>query len=595
MKKTIIMLLVLSCIVINSQAQLKKLKAMGLGGKKSDSEASTDTTEKTEKTKGGGNFLTKAVTKLAAASGGAIMKATGMISTTSNLEEVTPLITFNSNLYPAELGTATQAFMKGWKSGGDMITIMFTKKGSMGFNKIDGSVTIDGQPATYTNMGVYVAFSAQSAASRKVEIITSTGQKSSFTLSPYNKPFKILSINGQADNASIDLTKDVVVEFEQAPVTETGLLRLSLAINQLGIKSFYDLPFIKTGKTITIPAASFRNINIVPGGKALYGYKNSYLSIAGEKISTTGNTSGTLPATKYDASYSDGKLLTVVKEPILNPGVTAKGTEKFAKGDVDYTFFKPNAFLARPFNQIKKTGVSSFAIRGTTYKEGKESSTKSSFSAGGTTYTTITTSKLIAQFPQLSNQVWDAVLESLYKDFIAAAQQELSTSVLPLEAVTNTDSYRAIAPFSKDDENTSVEFSRAYKNSKLLSAFMPISEGYGINNANNKIMNQSGANALMKFTFDLQIAIDGSYPVMVPKLAFELVGEQNGTVAETKYCTATIIGKGSKFPEGNISAADLEKIIRKSDLVATFRKGLQELKAKEKANSDYETVWNLQK
>lgn len=593
-KKTFI-LLALICASVSTQAQLGKLK--GLMGKKDTAQSSADTTKK-QKAGGSGGGLSglmgKAMTKLATAAGGMAMKASGMLSTTADLSETVPLVTMTSNLYPAELGTATQTFLKGWQSNGDMVTLMFTKKDGFGFYKIDGSVTINGQPATYATVGTYSAFSPNNSAPKKVEITTTSGQKSSFTLLPYDKPFKILTINGQKDAASIDLSKDVVVEFDKAPISENGLLKLSIAINQIGIKSFYDLPYIKSAKTITIPAASFRNINIVPGGKALYNYKNSYLSIAVEKVAMASAASGTLPAMKYDVAYLDGKLLNVVKEPVLNLGINAKGSDKFPAGEVDYNFFKANAFLGRPFSQIKTLGVMSFAIRGTTYTEGKESTTSSSYTVGNTKYTTVTTSKTIAKFPQLANEVWDKALESLYKDFVDAAQKELNAPVLPLASITKTEGYQAIAPFSKDDENTSVEFSRAYKDTKLLSAFMPVSEGYGPNNANGRIMKQSGANALMKFTFDLQLAIEDGKPVMVPKLAFEIVGEPNANL-ETKFCTATITGKGVRYPKGEITAAELDNVVRKSDLLATFKKGLQELKASEKANGDYDLVWNLQK
>ncbi len=44
-----------------------------------------------------------------------------------------------------------------------------------------------------------------------------------------------------------------------------------------------------------------------------------------------------------------------------------------------------------------------------------------------------------------------------------------------------------------------------------------------------------------------------------------------------------------------VSPEELEKIIRRTDLLNVFRIGRKEIIEKEKANADYETVWSLQK
>jgi hypothetical protein len=47
--------------------------------------------------------------------------------------------------------------------------------------------------------------------------------------------------------------------------------------------------------------------------------------------------------------------------------------------------------------------------------------------------------------------------------------------------------------------------------------------------------------------------------------------------------------------EKDLTAEQLTALIRKSDLVAAFRKSLQDIKTQENSNGDYELVWNLQK
>lgn len=528
----------------------------------------------------GQNLFTKAMTKLAK-----VMAPPAPLATT--LDDIIPSVGIGSNLHSTELGTISQSFYKGWKTGGDMAYVYFTKKGSYSMYKIDGSVTIDGMPAEYLTSGMYGMASDANPAPRKIEIVTRSGQKASFTIEPSKKKVKLLAINGQKDNVSLDLSKDVELELETSQLPPNSMIKVSIAINQLSIKSIYDVCYTRAGSKITIPAAAFRNVNIVPGGDALYNYKKSFLAVGVETIENAKDVSG-FPAVQYTSSYSDGKFANITVEPNLNKGLTAKGSDDLKDGKMEYNFFKPNAFMSRPFSQIKKVGVISFAIRGTTYhEESKTTTTETS-----TSISTVTRTKILT-FPKQPNAVWDAVLEKMYPEFMAIIKAEFNAETLPLEKVTGTDAYKGIEAFSKDDKNTKVEFSRAFHNTKLLSAFMPISEGYGVNGANERIMNESGADALMTLTLDLQIQEDGKFVVMIPKLAFEITGKTNGIAASTKFCTGTITGKGVHTEE-NITPEELDKVIRRTDLLAEFTKGLKEIKEKEKANGDYQAVWNLQ-
>jgi hypothetical protein len=523
----------------------------------------------------GQNLFTKGISKLAKVMG------TANAVTSADLNEITPTVGISSNLHPTELGTISQTFYTGWTTGGNLTYLMFTKKSTPGYVKIDGTVTIDGKPVEYLTSGMYALVTAPGSTPGHVEIATATGQKASFNIKPYKTPVKILSINGQSDNISIDLTKDVTLELESPELAEGKLLKVSLAINQVSIKSLYDVCYVKAASKVVIPAAAFRNINIVPGGNALYSYKKSFLSVSFEKVESATDVTGPFTDVKYIAGYSDGKFVTVTGEPQLNTGLVAKGTADLKSGPMDYNFFKPGAFASRPVEQLAKIGVISFAIRGTTYSH-KE--TESQFMYKSETL----------KFPQQSNETWDALLDKLYPDFIAVVQSQLGP-VLPVEAVTGTQAYKSAESYAHDDVNTTVEFSRSYKGTKVISAFMPVSEGYGVNGTNERIMKESGANGLMTMTIDLQIEADkDGHILMSPKLAFEISGSSNGTVANTKYYSGTVSGKGVPFTE-QMAKDELEKIIRASDLVAAFEKGLKEIKEKEKADPDYQTVWNLQK
>jgi hypothetical protein len=523
----------------------------------------------------GQGMFAKAMAKVAK------MVGTGNDQTTSTLTDITPILGIGSNLHSSDLGTMDQTLFKGWQTGGDIIAFTFTKKSSSGFYKLDGAVTCDGVPVEYVTSGTYAFISAGSTAPRKIELSTSSGQKANFTIAPYKKTLKLISVNGQKDNISIDPTKDVILELG-TDVPEGTLMKVSLAMNQVGIKSMVDVCYTKSGKMITIPAAAFRNLSIIPGGKGLYNYKKSYLEISFESMENATEVSGTFPAVQYRAICYDGKFVTVTAEPVLNPGLTVSGTDL----QMDYTSFKPNAFYSRPMSEIKKIGVTSFAIRGTTYKQTTSTSE---------TATTITTTTTTLQFPKQPDAVWDALLEKLYPEFVAILQSEIAP-VLPLETITNTPSYATVDAFAKDDQNTTVEFARAFRNSKVLSAFLPVSEGYGSNSVNQRIMNETGTDALVTLTLDLEISEGaGGLINMSPKLAMEISGKTNGLIGNTKYCTVNIKSTAGVPFSNTITPEQLEAIVRKSDLMTVFRKSIKEMVEKEKASPDYVTVWNMQK
>lgn len=579
MKSKVIALILFSSIAFSAHAQFGKLKSLVGGGSKKDStEAKSE--EKKEKSGGGGGFLNKMVSKVAK-SGSAMLT-----TTTADLTAVVPNVYYGTNLHPAAVNSIEQSFYNDWKENGNMTAVMFSSKTGSGFNKIDGEVKINGVPAEYVSTGLYVAFSDDNASSKKVEVVSSSGQKAGFTINPPKQSVKIVSINGQKDNVSLDLTKDVVLELDNLSSDDKTPVLVSLAINALGLKSFYQVGYFAPAAKIVIPPAYFRNINIAPGNTKVLGfnYKGSFFKVERSTIEQATDVSGVYPTVEYGNMYFDGKFLNVSVPPEINIGLTAKGKEDFKNGPVTYELYKPNAYMSRSSDQIKAIGITSFAIRGTTYYYSQTTN-----DALGRTTTKEAT------FPQFPNEVWDGILEKLYADLIPIIQSEFNTTVLPVEKVTSTAAYKSLEAYSKDDVNTKVEFSTAYKDTKVISTFVPISEAYGINTSDNRIMRESGANALLKVTLDVRLTFDDKQSSMVPILGIELNGEQNGPTTSTKYFTATITGEGVPY-KNNITPQVLEEIIvRKSDLLATFTKGLKELKAQEAANPDYKTIWSEKK
>lgn len=537
--------------------------------------------------------------------------------TTNSLKDVVITGGIERNLPPAELGTMTQLLFSGWKTGGDMISFLISKKGTPGFLKIDGTVSFDGKPIEYLALANYSLITEANSSAREIEIVTTTGEKASFTIQPNKNKIKVISINGEKKNISLDLTKDVVIELE-GTVPDNTIVKVALAVNQVGIKSHIDVCYIRSGSKITIPVAAFRNLNFAPAGGAMFNFKKSFLAVGFETLENATDVSGSLTEVQYTSLYTDGKLVEISKEPEFNYGLAAKGKENPADGKITYDFFKPNAARSRPFEQLKKIGLLSAGISGTTYSS--ETTTKdmpedARAEFGAWKIKTLTN----LEFPAQANEAWDAVWGKLYSELVEVVQSELSASVLPAEAVSQTAGYKSIDTYSAADRNTKEDFSRAYPGTKLLTAIP--SELMFRNVTNERIMKEAGVDALMTLALKLDLAVDGKFAVLTPKLTFELTGQKHGTATETKYLTGTVTGEGVKSPKigfvtfvtksnrygeeskpdvtvyntaEQMTAEELEQVVRRSDISNGFRKALKEIKEQYKTNSDYVTVWNLE-
>ena len=581
-KKTYLSFILVLGISFQSNAQLGKLKSM-VGGKKDADKTATENDSTQNKPSGGGGgkmsgLWQKAITKVAKVAGSVSGSAFGMVATTADLNSVVAQPVYMTNLHPSEVGVIGQSFFEGWQPGGNAVMLSFTAKNSIQFNKIDGSVTIDGKPANYVSMGIYSAFLKDNNTPKRVEVTSSNGQKSSFTLNPPAHSIKVLKVNGQSGNIAVDLTKDVELDLEVSPAGNNTPVLVWLTGSSIGLKTFYEVGWFAPSSKIKIPAAMFRNMNGVSNN---INFSNTYLQVSRSSVDKATNVSGVFQDIEYANMVSDGKFINVTAKPSFNKALVAEGKEKFSAGEVSYEVKKSNALFSPDFGRMKNLGVVSFAIQGrTSYYDVKENRV-----------TNIETTKT-AQFPQFPDAVWDNILDKMYQEVTAILKEEFSVNVLPLEKITTSEGYKLISPWSKKEQNTEDNFTRAYKDTKLLLGIRPISEMGGIKSGEGKIMKETGANALLKFTINLDINFEGSKAFMTPKLTFDINAPVVGQAYNTSYVSGTIIAKGIPYKK-KIGPEELEQIIlRKTDLLATFRKSLQEIKAKEQANSDYKVEWD---
>ena len=523
-----------------------------------------------------GGLMNRVMSKVVSA--GASIAGDKMTTLTADLSTITPLINRNAHIYPKNVATVETNFISNWGDGGDLVTLTFTGN-TGGLAKIDGTVLIDGKPADYASLGVYSAMAPGSPGARTVEISTTSGQKSSFTIPAPAGTLKIAAINGQKGVATLDLSKDVTIDLEGVGSDTTPLL-IRVVATTVGLRGFYDVAYVRPAARVTVPAAAWRNVNMPVGNTTLAGFRNSYLLVLRQKYEKVQGGTGAFGYSQVLNAVSDGREIVASTEPNLNKGITVKGTQNFAVSPLDYEMFKAHAFGSRPLSQVKRVAIVSFAIRGKTYQ--KTTSMNAGVGSMETRTETIT-------FPQLSNSTWDAALDGLYAALMPVVREELGP-VVPIDSVTDAFAYRAMSPYSENDANTKTHFSRAYRKTKLLSPFGPVSAGYGPNQLETFLMDQTGANALLRFTLDLVISDEGGGS-MAPTLGFELAGAQNGNSGSTKYFTGKITGKGLPIKGVVITPEVVEKIVRGSDLAATFRAALKDLKAKEQANPDYALLW----
>ena len=595
MKKLLILFLFTTCIPFLSYAQLSKLK---IGGKKDSTEVSkSDANPPKAKSSGGSNLMGKILTKTAMLAGSIGGSAFGLVGSTDNLEEVVMTGGVWHNLRDKSVGTVDMTFFGDWSSGGNMTMLSFTQKGKAGFSKIEGEITVNGEKLDGDNFGIYSSFKPEDLTTPKqVAIKTNSGQEASFTIPAASQTFKLLSINGQNENPAVDFSKDVTLEFSLGENFDANIpMYVQMTARVLGISTFYPVGYYAPATTLVIPAAAFRNIGIDPTNDKLANYSSIYLEVARAEIFKPTDLVGNILIPQLVVNYSDGRSLNIIKGPDMNNGLKHKGTEKFQNGGMDYDFLKPNAFYSRPVSQIKKAGVMSLTIMGTNYKQGKTTSSSSSFSAGGTTYTSTTKTTTSATFPQIADELWDDVLESFYNDFTKIIESEYSTTFVPINTITESEAYQSLATYSTVDENTTTEFQRSYKNTRALQKVLPFVPAAG---GARDVMKETGVNALFKILLDVKIAFDRGNPVMIPTLSVELLGMSNGDpndvlASPTKYFQGEIVGDGVRYPAANLTIEDLDKVIRKSNLLELFQRSIQELKVKELANPDYQAVWDV--
>ncbi|HEX7366924.1 MAG TPA: hypothetical protein VF273_07505 [Pelobium sp.] len=575
-KKLIFTGVLIVAFSLGSFAQFGKLKGML---PKKDSTKTEVAKQGSAKTSGG--FMNKMVGKMAKVAGAVGGGMTGMIKTIPDFNGIALTAGYLTNLHPAEVGTIDQSFFEGYEPGGNVLFLMFSSKENLKFTKVDGTVTVDGKPANYVSIGIYSVYFKDNDKPRLVEAKTSSGQYTSFTVNPPKQKIKLLAVNGQKDNISVDLTKDMTIDLGDLDKNDKSMVSVQLTGSTIGIKTFYNVGYFPPAAKIVIPAAFFRNMD----GSSANFTDNPYIQVSRMAEESVSNLKGDLPEVIYSAGTTDGKFITVTNKPIFN-----KEIEIVGKGQKDQLPFKINKKLALTspnLSRLKKVAITSLSIKGkTTFYNSKTTDNMD----GSRTISTVS-----IKFPVFPKEVWAEVLSNMYEGLTKILKEELNVEFVPIDKVTSSNGYKIIAPFSKEEQNSKSEYVQTYKNTKLLSGVRPLTLMVGKRSGEYQIMEETGANATMRLNLGLTMVPDGKMnAVMVPSLSFELNGEVLADIINTNYFSGTITGNGTGL--SNKKGVNLQILedtyLQKTEMLNAFRKAIQELKAKEAQTEDYKIEWN---
>jgi hypothetical protein len=522
--------------------------------------------------------------------------ASGMMTaTTADLSLCAVQGMYISNLYPRDTKTIEMDYVgEQWKEGRSGVAVSFYKREGLGFYKIDGTITLDGDTLKYISNGVYSTyFDKNDGKPKKISISTSSGQKAEFTIQP-PKPVKLVSVNGASTNASVDVTKDMTLEFDNAP-SEQASVRVAMIINSLGIRSFSDIGVFKLAKTIKIPAAAFKNTMVSASEQGAVSISAGSNYVLVERYDVAANR---IPGVGASQSVSMGwswMPVNVTGDVSTIPGFKVDGKISNANGEMEYSASKPNAYFGKPISKGKKFAITSLSVRGTLY----QSQTTSSSSTVGNVTTTTTTTRTW-QFPKVPVEYWDRVLDNLYKDVSGLLKDEYGISIIPIEQVVSAPQYKELEEIK--DEYTKVEISRSYKGTKNLlptrldNILKSISTTFASDRPEARLMRELGVDGLIAVTVDLSLPTDRSEITLAPRMAFRIIGPPNGYIAgPTVYAQGVVHDeKGVPFSESELKDINvLNKIIRKDDLMLAMKKALKEQDAKEK-EMGYTAIWGLQ-
>lgn len=540
---------------------------------------------KVEKKKGGGLFQ-NLVAKVAKVAGNVAGGMSGMVSTVDNLQNVDILASVGTNIYSKDLGLIVNDFLGDeWVNNGDFTMIMLSSKNSFQLNKYAGSIKVNDKELKHSSFGVHTICENPNSGNKKIAFENNGVVEGSFEVPLPKNNIKLISVNGQKSNASLDLTKDVTLELANFSTQKDALVRVDMICTMIGLRSLYLVAYVKTAAKVVIPYQAFRNIETTNKG---FTFKNGYLAISEQfSVKTTNNTGFFKAPIDALTGSNDGMWVNVTNKGEQFYGYQLESETNGIKTKLE----KGNAAFAMPMAMAKKIAVATTSIQGTTYSYG----TKTDRWQNTVTETTI-------QFPQIPDAWLDETLAEMYKKFTTTVAEVTSGVILPEATIPSAASYDNVQQFFLEEKNTNENFLKSYKG---LNPIKPLSSSSIRLQGENALLNETKSDALLKMKLNIDLGEEKGEVTMNPYLTIELDGASNGgfrsAFGNTKYFTLSLTGSPINVKQvfkkkGDGLTKELyNQILQLDSFNAALKKVLLELKEKEKANSDYEIIWNLQK
>jgi len=293
--------------------------------KKDKTETSTEA--KKDEPKKGGNIFQKAMSKVTKMVGNLAGELGGSVAETPNLDDVDVLASVGTNIFPKDLGLATNDFLKGeWIDNGDFTMLMLSSPNGFQFFKYAGTIKLNGKELKHQSFGIHTAVEAPNSGNKKISFEKNGVEEGSFTVPPPSKNIQLISINGAKSSVNIDLTKDVVLELANFSTIPESLIRVDIVTSIIGMRSLTMAAYVKPAAKVVIPAAAFRNLETQNKGT---GFKNSYLMVSDQQLVKSVAQSGVFKEPVIAVTGSNaGMWVNVTNSPEIAKGITFSDIEK---------------------------------------------------------------------------------------------------------------------------------------------------------------------------------------------------------------------------------------------------------------------------
>lgn len=515
---------------------------------------------------------------------------------TSTLADTAVTASFTRNLYPVDANTVESTGVDGWSAGKSWVLVTLLKRHGVGMHQLDGSVVVrkaaggPEEPLPYLGKGAYgMVLPEGDTAARRIELRPAGGGVATYTVQP-TSPVRIKAVNGQKAGATVDLTRDLVVDLTDAGAPNTRL-KVALCSTVLGVRTFTDVAVCKPSTHLVIPAAAFRHMAVSASMENFVKVDPGANYVLVERYQVAGPKPKGVGASQVLGRSWATSPVTVTGDVGNATGLTAQGELANPHGKLHYSFYVPPAFTGRAARRYSKIALGSLAVRGQLFKQTSSAETSYGYNAIVTTTTTTTLA-----FPAVKTSSWDNLLEEVHGDLGGAFGA-------PLVSALNSPSYAQLQ--DAPSEASSVFVDRAYKGApqqafatdpaKLLA---DVSSTFASDRPFCRVLGETGADALAAVTLNVQIATrkDSDKLVLIPGLNVIMMGPPNGyTVGPTMYLAGSITAEdGVPIPaRGLDNPGALAGVVREADLMSGLQQALGALKKQEHA-ARYDAIWALQ-